>query len=101
MVIDHVVLGEVEERIVLQERILEMRALDGVDLDVGGDAAAAVHGAAAVGQFDFAVRGSLAVIVGAIEIIVVQRDVGIVALNQASTGSVVMGGLERESRIFG
>ena len=46
---DRVVLGKIEEGVVLQQRILKVVALYRRDLDVGCDPAAAVNGAAAVG----------------------------------------------------
>ena len=99
--IDHVVFGVVEESVMLQQRILERRALDGIDLHIRSNSAAAVHGASAVGELDLAVSRALAVFVGTLEIIVVERDVRIVALNQASAGRVVVSGGQSQASIFG
>src|SRR5437660_192228 len=85
-----VALGEVEERVVLQEFILEAVGLLRRDFDVGSNSAAAVHGAAAVGQFDFAVNAILFCIT--IVVVVVKRDASVVALDEPSTGGVVLGG---------
>ena len=50
-----VVLAEVEEGVVDEQDVLEVVGLQVVDLLVGGDAAAAVDGAAGVGEFDLEV----------------------------------------------
>jgi hypothetical protein len=54
MMIDHVVLRVIEESVMLQQRILERSALDGINLHVGRDSAASIHGASAIGEFDLA-----------------------------------------------
>ena len=95
-----VVLGEVEEGVVLQERVLEVVGLDVVDLFVGGDAASAVDGAAGVGELDLEV--GLVGLGGVVAdvIVVVERDVVVVALDEASGGSVVVVGGEGEAGVF-
>src|SRR5271165_1812180 len=100
MVIDYVALGEVEEGVVLQERVLEVIRLDGRDADVGGDASAAVDGASAVSEFHFAVGrvGTLGAV--AVVVIVVERDVRVVALNQTSAGRVVVRRGQGQAGIF-
>ena len=50
-----VVLAEVEEGVVDEQTVLEVVLLQAVDLFVGSDAAAAVDGAAGVGQLDLEV----------------------------------------------
>src|SRR5580704_7417890 len=99
--INHEVLGIVEEGVVLQERILERIALAGIELHIWHNAAPTIDGAAAVGKFHLAIRGAGFAVVFAIEIIVVKRNVGVVALNQTSAGRVVVSCGERESGIFG
>ena len=54
-VVGEVVLAEVEEGVVDEEIVLEVIGLQVVDLLVGGDAAAAVDGAAGVGELDLEV----------------------------------------------
>src|SRR5277367_3957849 len=95
----HVMLCKIEESVMLQERILEVIALGGLDFYIGRDAAAAVNRAAAVGELHFFVRN--VVLFGTLEVIVIKRDVGIVALNETSAGRVVVGGGESQSGIFG
>src|SRR5207245_11690294 len=51
----YVVLGGLEKRIMLQERVLEVIRLYRRNGNVGCDAATAVHGAPAVRKFDFLV----------------------------------------------
>src|SRR6185437_13878056 len=84
LMVRYVMLGEVEKRVMLQQGILEAVALLGVKLHIRRDAAATVNRAAAVGELHFFI--GVVVDVLAIEIIVIQRDVAVVALNQASAG---------------
>ena len=56
-VIGHVDRREVEEDILVEQLVLEVVGLGRLDLFVGRDAAAAVDGAARVGELDFAVGG--------------------------------------------
>ena len=95
----HVALGEVEEGIVLQQRVLKVIALDRIDLYIGTNAAAAVNRASAVGEFHFAIR----VVAGvglAIVIVVVERDVAVVALDQPSAGRVVVSRGQRQAGVL-
>src|SRR5579871_2310146 len=84
----------------LQERILEMVRFNRRDVYVGSDATATVHRASAVSELHLAVRrvgalGALAVVV-----VVVQRDVAVIALNQPSARSVVVSGRKSQTGIF-
>jgi hypothetical protein len=77
-------------------------SLGGVDLLVGGDAAAAVDGASGVGELYLEVglvlgRGSLVADV----VVVVERDVVVVALNEAAGRRVVVIGGKREAGVLG
>src|SRR5438552_6642334 len=65
---------------------------------VGRDAAAAVHGASAVGHADFLV-GIVLFFVARV-IVVVERNSVVVALNQAAARRVVLGGSESEPGVF-
>src|SRR5919108_652614 len=86
----HVTFGKVEERIVLQEFVLEAVGLLGRDLNVGSNPAAAIHSAAAIGEFNFAVD---AVLFGVtVVVVVVERHAGVVALDKAPARGVVLGG---------
>ena len=99
MVIHNVALGEVEEGVVLQERVLEVIALDGRNVYVGSDAAAAVNRPSAIGEFYFAIRR---VVLGfaAIVVVVVERDIAVVALDEASARGVVVSSGERKPGVF-
>src|ERR1700733_3120946 len=55
MMIDDVSLGEVEKRVVLQQRVLKVIALDGRDLNIRLDAAATIDSSSAIGELDLAV----------------------------------------------
>src|SRR5580658_7319187 len=101
MVAHHVALGEVEERIMLQQRVLEVIALDRGNGHVRSNAAAAVNCAAAVSEFHFTVGVVGIVDAVAVVIIVVERNVAVVALNQASAGRVVARRGQRQSSVFG
>src|SRR5438046_1478925 len=85
-----IVLGKVEECVMLQQRVLEMVTLDGINLYVGCDSAAAVNSASAISQLYFLVGGVIVLV--ALEIVVVKRNVAIVTLNQTSAWCVVLGG---------
>src|SRR5436853_1339497 len=93
-----VALGEVEEGVMLQESILEAIGLLGRDLDIRSNSAAAVYRTPTVSQFDFAVDAIFFAV--AIVIIVVKRNPGVVALDKASAGRVVLGGCQREAGIL-
>ena len=96
-----VVLAEVEEGVVLGQAVLEAVGLDGFDLLVGRDAAAAVDGAAGVGELDLEV--ALVGLGGVVAdvVVVVERDVIVVALDEAAGRSVVVIGGEGEAGVFG
>ena len=96
-----VVLGEVEESILLQQAILELVALDGGQLDVGGDPASAVDRAPAVGQLNIVVLGRVvrAAAVPCV-IVVIERNAVIVALDQAAAGGVILGGGQGQAGVF-
>ena len=75
--------------------------LQGVDLLVGRDAAAAVDGAAGVGELDLEVGlvGLLGVVADVV--VVVERDVVVVALDEAAGGRVVVIGRQGEAGVLG
>src|ERR1019366_4696824 len=87
-VVDDVVLGEVEEGIFLQQRVLELVGFRRRDLHVGSDAAATVNGAPAVGHLDFVI-GVIGIVVAIVIVIVVKRDAAVIALDQASARRVI------------
>ena len=97
--VDDVVLGEVEKRIFLQQRVLELIGFRRWDLHVGSDAAAAVNGAATVGHLDFVV-GVIGVVVAIVVVIVVKRDAAVIALDQAAARGVILCGRQRQSGIL-
>ena len=72
----------------LQERVLETIALDRINFHIRSDSPATVYRATAVGQLYFFVSGITDAI--AIEVIVVKRDIAVVALNQAAARRVVL-----------
>jgi len=84
-VVSEVVFAEVEEGVVDEEIILEVIHLLVVDLLIGGDASAAIDGASGVGELDLEVALVLR-FVGVVThvIVVVERDVVVVALNEAA-----------------
>src|SRR6266849_11140455 len=94
---DDEVLRKVKERIVLQERVLKVIALDRLYLHVGSNSAASVHGAPAVGQLHFFVSGITDAV--AIKVIIVKRHIAVVALDQASARGVVLGRSQRQSGV--
>src|SRR3979409_1682744 len=75
-----------------------MIALDLWNLHVGSDSAAAIHRPPTVGQLDVFAVG---LVVVTVEVIVIKRDVGVLALNQASTRSVVLGGGQGQTSVLG
>src|SRR6185312_535694 len=94
-----VMLCEVEERVVNEQCVLEGIGLDWGQFNVRSNSTAAVHGATAVGELNFMV-GSSVLIGVAVEVVIVERDVGVIALNQASAGGVVLGGCKREPSVL-
>src|SRR5450755_3550275 len=102
LVADHVVLGEVEESVFLQQGIFKLIAFDRRNDDVRIDPATAIYGASAIRHFDFAAgsRGSAVSAVAAVVVIVVERNAVVFALNQASAGCVVLGRRERQAGVL-
>src|SRR5256884_6635178 len=89
-VIHDVALGKIKEHVMLKQRVLEAVALNRRNLNVRTNAPAAINRAPAVSELDLVrvvVLFSLAV-----EIIIVERNIRIIALNQTSAGRVVFGG---------
>src|SRR5664280_1855340 len=98
-VVDDVVLGEIEERVFLQQSVLELIGFHRRYLHVGSDTAAAVHGAATVGHLDFVV-GVIGVVVAIVVVVVVKRDAAVVALDQAAAWGVVLRRSQRQSGVL-
>src|ERR1035437_3808922 len=98
-VVDDVVLGEIEERIFFQQRVLELIGFHRRDLHVGSDTATTVHGAATVGHFDFVV-GVIGIVVAVVVVVVVKRDAAVIALDQAAARGVVLRRSQRQSGVF-
>ena len=89
-----------EEDLLVEQLVLEVVALGALDLLIGSNAAAAVNGAARVSQLDFAVGGVDGLRAGVIVVVVVKRNAGVVALNQAARGRVVVIGGKSKAGIF-
>src|SRR5947207_3056369 len=87
MVSDNVVLSKIEEGIMLQQSVLKMIALDRVNLYIGCNSAATVNRAATIGQLDFFVGGIANAV--AVEVVVIERDVAVITLNQPTAGGVI------------
>ena len=92
-----IVLCEIEERIMLQHRVLKVIALDGINLDVWSNSATTINRATAVRQLHFLVRGVIDSV--AVEVVVIQRHITVVALNQPPTWCVVLGRRQCQTRI--
>ena len=92
-------LGKIEQSVVLQQRVLKFVGLVGRQLHVGSDAAPAIHGASAIGELHFVIGVILFAL--AVVVVVVEREVGVIALDQASAGGVVLGGGQGQAGIFG
>src|SRR5262249_2381287 len=90
--------GKIEERILLQQRVFKPRGLDGRDFHIWSDATAAEHGAPAIRKPDFLIGAALLLIT--IVIIIVERDSGVIALDQAAARGVVLGGGQGQPGIF-
>src|SRR5579863_5165403 len=99
MVSDHIALREIEKCVVLQQRVLKVIALQRRDHHIGRDAAAAIDGASAIGEFHLAV-GVAAGFGVAVVVVIVKRNVAIVALDQATTRRVVVSRGEGEAGIL-
>ena len=91
-------LGKVEERVVLEQSVMEVIALGIVKFHVRGDAAAAVNGATAIRELHFFVG---VVVLVAFEVIVVERYVAVIALNQPAAGRVVLRRSQCQSGVIG
>src|ERR1700710_1570419 len=95
-------LAEVEERVVLQQRILKAIRLQIIDSLIRRDSSAAVHGTTRIRQLHLEV----ALVLGlrrriAYIVVVVQRDVVVVALNQPSRWRVIVIGGQGKARVLG
>ena len=88
--IQQVVLGEVEERVVLQQIILEAVWFRTRDLHVRSDATTAINSAATIRELYFLSHGRRLLIVMVV-IVVVERDAIVVTLDQPPTRRVVLG----------
>src|SRR5579871_4546378 len=99
MMTHDVAFGEVEKRVVLQQRVLEMVGLVGRNSDVGSNSAAAVHGAAAIGELHLAVGGIRGLGI-AVVVVVVKRNVAVIALDQTAARSVVVCRCQRQTGVF-
>src|SRR6266851_3097344 len=96
-----VMLAEVEEGVVSKEAFLKGIGLQVVDLFIGSDASTAVDSPAGVGELDLEVALVLGLVfVVAHVVVVVERDVVVVALDQAAGGRVVVVGGESEARVL-
>src|ERR1051326_6703761 len=100
MVIDDVALGKVKKSIVLQECVLEVVGFDRRNIHIGSDAASAVHRAPAIGELHLAVGGVGSLGAIAVVIVVVKRNVAVVALNEASARRVVVRGGQRQPGVL-
>src|SRR6266566_3371270 len=97
-VIHNVALGEIEEDVMLKQRILETVAFNRRNLDVRTNAATTINRATAVRELDL-VR-VVVLFRLAVEIVVVERDIRIIALNQTSAGRVVFGGGQSQACVL-
>jgi hypothetical protein len=97
VVLAEVVAREVEERRLHVKLGLELVDLGRGVLFIGGDAAAAIDGAAAIGHLDVLhVLGFVLVIV-----VIEERLIGVIALDEAAAGCIEMGRGERQAGVFG
>src|SRR5260370_22090504 len=94
-----VAFGKVKQRVVLQQRVLELIGLEGRELHVGSDAATAIHGASPVGELHFVVGVILLAL--PVVVVIVEREVRVIALDETSAGGVVLGGGKCEAGMFG
>ena len=93
-----VVLGEVEERVLAINCVSKRVQLGSRILLVRSDAAAAVNRAPAVGHLDVLVIPRFGVVA---VVVIEERDVGVVALDQPSAGRVVAVGGQRQAGVLG
>jgi hypothetical protein len=82
----------------VEQRVHEVIGLGRLDLFVGGDAAAAVDGAAGVGELDFLIGVVGGQRVGVV-VVVVERDAVVVALDEAAGWRVVVVGGQRQAGV--
>src|SRR5262245_26165819 len=92
--------SEVEERCFVDQIVLEAIVLGRIDFFVGCDSTATVNGAPGVSHLDFAVAGPWRSRAGVIVVVVVERNAGVVALDEAAGWRVVVIRGQRESRVF-
>src|SRR5207245_11694082 len=97
-VIHDVALGEIEEDVTLEQGVLEAVALNRRNLDVRTNAAAAINRAPTVCELNL-VR-VVVLFRLAVEIVVIERNVRIIALNQTSAWRVVFGGGQSQARVL-
>src|SRR5262245_48684825 len=94
----HVALGKIEESVMLEKRILKPRALNRLNHDVRSDAATAINRPAAIGELYFTASGLVVIV--AVKVVVIERDVGIIPLDQPATRGVILGGGQSQSCVF-
>src|SRR5438034_4172669 len=97
-VIHNVALGEIEKDVMLKQRVLETVAFNRRNLDVRTNAAATINRASAVRELDL-VR-VVVLFRLAVEIVVIERNVRIIALNQTSAWRVVFGGGQSQAGVL-
>src|SRR5580700_2905350 len=88
-------LGSSVEHAAAIERCLEIVLFGSGDKVVRRDATLSKNLAAAIGELHFRLLGLLRVVV-----IIVERDVFVITLNQAAAGRVITGSGEQQSRVF-
>ncbi len=91
-------LGEIEERVMLQQLILNGNGFRRVDLVVGGDPASAEHRATGVGGLDLAALRILRLVV--VVVVVVKRNTVVIALDQPAAGRVVVIRRQRQAGVL-
>ena len=89
-----------EEYILLKQKLLEVIGLGRIDLLIGRDAAAAVDRAAGVSELDFGVGGVGRQCAGMVVVVVVERDAGVVALDEPARRRVVVIGGQRQAGVL-
>src|SRR5258705_7269902 len=97
-----VVLAEVEEGIVSEETFLKVFGFHVIDLLVGGDASTAVDSSTGVGELDLEIALVLGFVFIVTDVVVViERDVVVVALDEAAGRRVVVVGGKSQTRVLG
>src|SRR5205809_4912592 len=97
-VIHNVALGEIEKDVMLKQRVLETVAFNRRNLDVRTNAATTINRASAVRELDL-VR-VVVLFRLAVEIVVIERNIRIIALNQTSAWRVVFGGGQSQAGVL-